>query len=302
VESLVDYLHRVVQYDDMGWVVVELLSIGLVVYWVVNFLEGTRGERLFRGIIFVLIICIVVPIILRLAEDRLPLVRVQILFKPFLIGLLIVAVAAFQPELRRVLMRLGRPRIWSGASQQLSETIDEVIKAAVQLSGTRTGAIVVVEGHVALGEFIETGVRIDALVTADLLKTVFYPGTSLHDMAVVIRDDRIIAARVQLPLAEAGTLKTIVEGHSVTAITHEGQLGSRHRAAVGITMGSDAICLVVSEETGSISIAKDGKLNRNMTEPQLRSHLLGTLTQVETTGLKRWLEALTKRHRLSENA
>jgi len=282
-------------------VVVELLSIGLVVYWIVNFLEGTRGERLFRGIIFILIICIVVPIVLRLAEERLPLVRVQILFKPFLIGLLIVAVAAFQPELRRVLMRLGRPRIWSGVSQQLSETIDEIIKAAVQLSSTRTGAIVVIEGHVALGEFIETGVRMDALVTADLLKTIFYPGTSLHDMAVVVRDDRIIAARVQLPLAEAGTLKTIVEGHSVTAITHEGQLGSRHRAAVGITTGSDAICVVVSEETGSVSIAKDGKLNRNMTESQLRSHLVGTLTQVETTGLKRWLEGLTKRHRLSEN-
>ena len=301
MESLVDYLHRVVQYN-IGWVVVELLSIGMVVYWIVNFLEGTRGERLFRGIIFILIICIVVPIVLRLAEDRLPLVRVQILFKPFLIGLLIVAVAAFQPELRRVLMRLGRPRIWSGVSQQLSETIDEIIKAAVQLSGTRTGAIIVIEGHVALGEFIETGVRMDALVTVDLLKTIFYPGTTLHDMAVVIRDDRIIAARVQLPLAEAGTLKTIVEGHSVTAITHEGQLGSRHRAAVGITMGSDAICLVVSEETGSISIAKDGKLNRNMKESQLRSHLVGTLTQVETTGLKRWLEGLAKRHRLSENA
>lgn len=300
MESLVDYLHRVVQYN-IGWVVVELLSIGLVVYWTVNFLEGTRGERLFRGIIFILIICIVVPIVLRLAEDRLPLVRVQILFKPFLIGLLIVAVAAFQPELRRVLMRLGRPRIWSGVSQQLSETIDEIIKAAVQLSGTRTGAIVVIEGHVALGEFIETGVRMDALVTADLLKTIFYPGTCLHDMAVIIRDDRIIAARVQLPLAEAGTLKTIVEGHSVTAITHEGQLGSRHRAAVGITTGSDAICLVVSEETGSISIAKDGKLNRNMAESQLRSHLVGTLTQVETTGLKRWLEGFSKRHRLSEN-
>jgi len=293
VESLVDYLHRVVQYN-IWWVVVELLSIGLVVYWIVNFLEGTRGERLFRGIIFILIICIVVPVVLRLAGERLPLVRVQILFKPFLIGLLIVAVAAFQPELRRVLIRLGRPRIWSGVSPQLSETIDEIIAAAIQLSGTRTGAIIVIEGHVALGEFVETGIRMDALVTADLLRTIFHPGTALHDMAVVVRDDRIIAARVQLPLAEAGTLKTIVEGHSVTAITHEGQLGSRHRAAVGITMGSDAICLVVSEETGAISIAKDGKLNRNITESQLRSHLVGTLTQAEATGLKRWLGGLAK--------
>ena len=293
MESLVDYLHRVVQYN-IGWVVVELLAIGLVVYWIVNFLEGTRGERLFRGIIFILIICIVVPIVLRLAEERVPLVRVQVLFKPFLIGLLIVAVAAFQPELRRVLIRIGRPRIWSGVSPQLSETIDEIIKAAILLSSTRTGAIIVIEGHVALGEFIETGVRLDALVTSDLIKTIFHPGTALHDMAVVVRDDRMIAARVQLPLAEAGTLKSIVEGHSVTAITHEGQLGSRHRAAVGITTGSDALCLVVSEETGAISIAKDGKLNRNITESQLRSHLLGSLAPGESSGWRRWLGGLAK--------
>jgi len=134
----------------------------------------------------------------------------------------------------------------------------------------------------------------DALVTADLLKTIFYPGTPLHDMAVVVRDDRIIAARVQLPLAEAGTLKTIVEGQSVTAITHEGQLGSRHRASVGITLGSDAMCLVVSEETGAISIAKDGKLNRNMTESQLRAHLIGTLASSESGGWSRWLGGLAR--------
>ena len=113
-------------------------------------------------------------------------------------------------------------------------------------------------------------------------------------MAVVIREDRMIAARVQLPLAEAGTLKTIVEGQSVTAITHEGQLGSRHRAAVGITMGSDALCLVVSEETGAISVAKDGKLNRNITESQLRTHLVGKLATGELTGWRRWLGGFTK--------
>lgn len=290
MESLVDYLHRVAQYN-VGWVVVELLSIGLVVHWVVNFLEGTRGERLFRGIVFILIICIVVPVVLGLAGDRLPLVRVQILFKPFIIGFLIVAVAAFQPELRRVLIRIGRPRIWSGVSEQLSEAVDEISAAAIQLAGTRTGAIIVLEGHVALGEFVETGVRMDALVSADLIKTIFHAGTPLHDMALVVRDDRIVAARVQLPLAEAGTLKTIVEGDSVRAITHEGQLGSRHRAAVGITMGSDAICLVVSEETGAISIAKDGKLNRNLTESQVHDHLIGMLTPREASGWRRWLGA-----------
>jgi len=171
-----------------------------------------------------------------------------------------VAVAAFQPEIRRVLIQIGQPRIWTGPSHQVSRTVEELISAVTQLSAARIGAIIVLEQEVALGEFIETGSRLDARVTADLLKSIFYPGTALHDMAVVIRDDRIVAARVQLPLAEAGSMAGI-------------ELGSRHRAAIGITAGSDALCLVVSEETGSISVALKGKLDRNVTEAEIRSYL-----------------------------
>jgi diadenylate cyclase len=140
-----------------------------------------------------------------------------------------------------------------------------LITAVTELSAARIGAIIVLERQVALGEFIETGVRLDARVTADLLKTIFYPGTALHDMAVVIRADRIIAARVQLPLAEAGAMDGI-------------ELGSRHRAALGVTAGSDATCLVVSEETGAISVARNGRLVRNVTEAQIRSYLTSTMT------------------------
>jgi len=262
VDALVDYFNRIAGYQ--WWVVgVELLLIGLVVWWVVDFLEGTRGERLFRGVIFILVAGVLV---LNLVVERLPFDRLQYLYKGFLIAVLIVAVAAFQPEIRRVLIRIGQPRILTGASHQLSRTIEELISAVTQLSAARIGAIIVLERQVALGEFIETGVRLDARVTADLVKTVFYPGTSLHDMALVIRADRIVAARVQLPLAEAGTVDGV-------------ELGSRHRAALGITAGSDATCLVVSEETGAISIAQNGRLTRNVTESQIRTALADSVSE-----------------------
>lgn len=259
MDTFVDYFNRVLHYQ-LWVVVVELLLIGLVVWWVVNFLEGTRGERLFRGVIFILVAGV---LILNLVVQRLPFDRLQYLYKGFLIAVLIVAVAGFQPEIRRVLIQIGQPRIWTGSSHQISRTVEELVTAVTELSAARIGAIIVIERQVALGEFVETGVRLDSRVTTELLKTIFYPGTPLHDMAVVIRGDRIVAASVQLPLAEAGTTQGV-------------ELGSRHRAAVGITVGSDAMCLVVSEETGAISVARDGQLLRNLTESQVRSHLTGT--------------------------
>ena len=262
METLIDYFGRVAGYD--WWrVAIELFFIGLIVYWAVDFLEGTRGERLFRGVIFILIAGV---LILNLVIEQFGFERLEYLYKGFLIAVLIIAVAAFQPEIRRALMRIGEPRFWAGSSQQLSRTIEEIITAGTELSAARAGAIIVIEGRVALGEFIETGVRIDAKVTAELLKTIFHPGSALHDMAVIIRGDRVIAARVQLPLAEAGSIDGV-------------ELGSRHRAAIGITAGSDPTCLVVSEENGIISLAENGKLTRKISESGLRSHLSSTMVE-----------------------
>ena len=259
--TLIDYFSRVASHG--GWVVaIELFLIGLVVYWAVDFLEGTRGERLFRGVIFILIAGF---LILKLLVGQFPFERLQYLYNGFLIGVLIIAVAAFQPEIRRALMRIGRPRFWAGSSQQLSRTVEELITAATELSAAGTGAIIVIEKRVALGEFIEMGVRVEGRVTAELLKTIFHPGTALHDMAVIVRGDRVVAARVQLPLAEAGSVDGI-------------ELGSRHRAAIGITAGSDAVCLVVSEETGIITFARGGKLTRNVKESELREYLAGAIS------------------------
>ncbi|UCE99021.1 MAG: diadenylate cyclase CdaA [Planctomycetota bacterium] len=263
MEILVDYFRRVGMYE--WWVVaIELLLIGLVVYWAVDFLEGTRGERLFRGVIFILIAGF---LILKLVVGQFAFERLQYLYNGFLIAVLIIAVAAFQPEIRRALIRIGRARFLASPSLQLARTAEQIINTVTELAASKIGAIIVIEKRVALGEFIETGVQIDAKVTAELLKSIFRPGTDLHDMAVIVRGDRIAAAKVQLPLAEAGSVDGFI-------------LGSRHRAAIGITTGSDATCLVVSEETGSISIAQTGKLIRNVSESQLRLHLTSTMDEM----------------------
>ncbi len=261
METLIDYFIRVASYD--WWIVaIELILIGLVVYWAVDFLEGTRGERLFRGVIFILIVGFLA---LKLVVGQFAFERLQYLYNGFLIAVLIIAVAAFQPEVRRALMRIGQSSFWSSSSHQLSRTVEELVSAVTGLSSRRIGAIIVIERRVALGEFIETGVRLDARVTAELLKTIFQPGTALHDMAVIIRGDRVVAARVQLPLAE-------------DAGVGGADLGSRHRAAIGITTGSDSVCLVVSEETGTISFVENGKLNRIVDEAGLKRRLANILT------------------------
>lgn len=266
MESLFDYFQRIAMYD--WWVVaIELILIGMVVYWAVNFLEGTRGERLFRGVIFILIAGM---LILNLLVEKFQFPRLQFLYSGFLIFVLIVAVAAFQPEIRRALIRIGQPSFMATSSQKVARSIEEIIDALTKLSKSKIGAIIVIEKKVALGEFIETGTKIDATVSSELLRTIFRPETALHDMAVVIRNERIIAARVQLPLAEAAT----ADGF---------ELGSRHRAALGISTGSDAICLVVSEETGIISVAQDGKLTRNTDDSQIRKFLSNTMQQATAT-------------------
>jgi diadenylate cyclase len=271
VDTLIDYFNRVARYD--WWVVViELFLIGLIVYWAIDFLEGTRGERLFHGVLFILIAGF---LILKLVVGRFAFERLQYLYNGFLIAVLIIAVTAFQPEIRGALIRIGRARFLTRSSHLLSRTAEEIITAITALAASKTGAIIVIEKKVALGEFIETGIELDARVTSELLKTIFYPDTPLHDMAVIIRGDRVVAAGVQLPLAETGSINGV-------------ELGSRHRAAIGITTGSDAICLVVSEETGTISLAQNGSLTRDISESDLRKHLISAMDEIAPIADRFW--------------
>lgn len=264
-------------------VAAELLLIGIFVYAIITFLEGTRGERLFRGMIFVLVAS---SLLLNLVVKTFEMDRIDYLYDGFLIAILVIAVAAFQPEIRRGLIRIGQTRFFASSPQQLTRSVEEIITAVSQMAAERAGAIIVIPQQVGLGEFIETGVRVDAKVTSELIRTIFHEGTVLHDMAIVIQADRIVAARVQLPLAEARR--------------KFGQLGSRHRAAIGVTNSSDAVVIVVSEETGIVSVATEGNLTRNVSEAQLRRHL--TTALVETVPVLEKLGNLTRKKTKEDKA
>ncbi|MHC5157885.1 MAG: diadenylate cyclase CdaA [Planctomycetota bacterium] len=274
MRAILEYILNIPFYEQLI-VAAELLLIGLFVYAIITFLEGTRGERLFRGMIFVLVAG---SLVLNLVVNTFGMDRIAYLYNGFLIATLIIAVVAFQPEIRRGLIRIGQARFFASSPQQLSRSVEEIITAVSQMAAEKTGAIIVIPQQVALGEFIETGVRVDAKVTSELIQTMFHEGTVLHDMAMVIQADRIVAARVQLPLAEASS--------------KFGQLGSRHRAAIGVTTTSDAVVIVVSEETGIVSVAMDGNLIRNVSEAQLRRHL--TTALVETTPILEKLGKMTQ--------
>lgn len=282
MNAILEYILNIGLYDRLI-VVVELLMIGIFVYAIITFLEGTRGERLFRGIIFVLVVGLLV---LNLVAKTSGMDRIAYLYNGFLIGILIIAVTAFQPEIRRGLIRIGQARFFVSSPQQLSRSVEEIITAVSQMAAERTGAIIVIPQQVPLGEFIETGVRVDAKVTSELIRTIFHGGTVLHDMAMVIQADRIVATRVQLPLAEASSKFE--------------RLGSRHRAAIGVTASSDAVVIVVSEETGIVSVAMEGNLIRNVSEAQLRRHL--TTALVEATPVLEKLGKLARTETKEDSA
>jgi diadenylate cyclase len=242
-------------------VALELLLIGIVVYWIARFLQGTRGARLLRGIAFVLA---VLYLIVKLAAAQFELYRIEFLFRQFLAVAYIAVIVVFQPELRRALMRLGETRLFRGWGNQVSEEIDQLVEAATFCSKRKIGALIAIERDVPLGGVAESATRINADLSSALLNTIFWPNSPLHDLGVIVGQGKVLYAGVQFPLAEEGTL--------------ERELGSRHRAAVGLSSETDAVVLVVSEETGDVSIAERGVLMRKLTPDALRgmlSELLG---------------------------
>lgn len=252
-----DFLRALSAYSWWS-VAIEWLIIGTVLYWIMRFLRGTRGARLLRGIALFLIGLYALVSFL----DRLGLERVAFLYREFLSIAALAVIVVFQPELRRALMRLGETRLFRGWSGQVNEDIAQLVEAATFCSKRKIGALIAVERDVGLGGVAETATRINADLSAELLETIFWPNSPLHDLGVVISQGKVAYAGVQFPLAEEGTL--------------ERELGSRHRAAVGLSNESDAVIIVVSEETGDISIAERGVLMRKLTPDALRG-MLGEL-------------------------
>jgi diadenylate cyclase len=256
--DLINFAHELGSYP--WWQVgIEMLIIGTVVYFALRFLQGTRGARMLKGVAFILI---TLYIIVRLFGQRFDLARIEFLYSKFLLFLSFAIVIVFQPELRRALMRVGETQLFRSSRSRIASEIDILVESAIYLSKRRCGALIAVErGTSIVGATGENGTHLDAELSADLLNTLFYPGSPLHDLGVVITNGRIAYAAVQFPLAEAGDLA-------------ERELGSRHRAAVGMSQESDAVLLVVSEETGDISVAEKGQLYRKLNEESLRD-LLG---------------------------
>jgi diadenylate cyclase len=262
-------IDQIVSYFQYLWgtyrsvsVLIELAMIGFVVYSVTRFLRGTGGERLLKG----LVVVVLGFWILSALTVVLDLERIRFLFQYFLVGVLAVAAIAFQPELRRGLMRLGGATFSRTSVPHMAQVIEQVVDATAVMAKAKIGAIIAFEREVGLADLVASGTPLDGEVTADLLRTIFWPGSPLHDMGVVVRGGKVAAAGVQFPLAEYGEFDRL--------------LGSRHRAAIGLSKESDAVILVISEETGAISLATDGKLNRFLTLEQLRHQLRALMLPV----------------------
>lgn len=264
MNSLQDILLTFTRLDD-PIAVIDILLVTALIYGLLYLMRGTPAVQLARGII-------VLFIGLYFLISVLPLPAFRWVVTQSIPVLLIAVPVIFQPEIRRGLERLGRTRFlfsWSSAQSDMTRAVQQVARAAKRLSERRHGALIVFERSTGLQELIETGIQIDSSVNAELLLTIFYPKTALHDGAVIIQDDRIMAAACVLPLADD---------------VPDQQMGTRHRAALGVTQESDALVVVVSEETGIISLAYSGRIIRNLDEGRLTRLLLAFYEPASSRG------------------
>ena len=235
---------------------VDVLAVAIVVYNLLLLIRGTRAVQVLLGIAFLNGVYYVA----RLAN----LPTLKAILESLLILLPFATIVLFQHEIRRALANFGRNPLLGMSKQQKAEAaFHEIALAASAMAARRIGALIVLQRLEGLRAFIENGIALDALVTYDLLINIFTPGTPLHDGAVIVEEDRIAAAACFLPLSFNPALST--------------ELGTRHRAALGISEETDAVAVVVSEETGVVSLAFDGKLTRNLDAKGLRNLLYKTL-------------------------
>ncbi|OQA41696.1 MAG: DNA integrity scanning protein DisA [Chloroflexi bacterium ADurb.Bin325] len=261
LEQLVGLVERIVTevsstvIPQFTWVsLVDILLVALIFYGLFRLFQGTQAVALLRGIL-------VVALVFVLAASR--FTAFGWVMRNTLPIILVAIPVIFQPELRRALEHLGRtaPAIVGrgGRETATQRAIHEIVLAVETLARERTGALLVLEGDTGLEEYIESGERVDAGISARLLLTIFFPGTPLHDGAVIIRGDRIVAAACVLPLTQRDL--------------GDGSLGTRHRAAVGVTEQNDALVIIVSEETGIISLTRSGRIARRLDGQRLRTIL-----------------------------
>ena len=254
--------------------IIEIILLAVIIYQILKWFKNTRAWSLFKGII-VIVVFVLMAYLLNMT------IILWIFTKTFNV-IIIALFIVFQPELRRALEQLGRRNLILsiiGSNDYEDDAIshekrnNEIVKATFEMSKTMTGALIVVEHEVLLSEYERTGITLDSLISSQLLINIFEHNTPLHDGAVFIRKNRIIAATCYLPLSDNMELSK--------------SLGTRHRAALGISEVSDSLTIVVSEETGKVSIAKDGKLIQGIDSEELKAQLKKTRTNPEAGKLKR---------------
>ena len=260
--------------------VLDIIIVAYLVYKILGFIQETRAQQLVRGLVVLGIVFFL--------SDFLKLYLLNWLLRNFVTMGLFALIVLFQPELRRGLEQLGRRNIVSGQFRSLDkenaiEVVKEIVAAVDDFSATRTGALIVFERETMLNDIIETGTIVDARISVRLLGNLFYEGSPLHDGAVIIRGDRIHAASCVLPLTEKKNIGR--------------NLGTRHRAGLGVSEVSDALVIVVSEETGVISVAEDGNFRRFMDLKSVEKILLGVYMPQEETFRERMTRTLQHRRK-----
>ena len=246
----------IARLPEFTWIdVLDILIVGFIIYELLQFIRGTHAVQMALGG--------VVLVVFYWFSQLFNLETVNWILRTFLPYVVFGVIVVFQAEIRKVLAHLGKTPLLGFSKQRTEEVIDEVVLASTTLAAQRTGAIIVIERDMGLRSYIETGIGLDALVTYDLLISIFNPGTPLHDGAVIIQGNRLAAAACFLPLTVNPELSR--------------QLGSRHRAAIGLTEDTDAVVVVVSEETGTISLVYGGRIRRDFDGASLKQALLDLL-------------------------
>ncbi len=253
---------------QQGWrPVLEILILAAGIFWAFRFIRGTRGGQMVTGLLALLLS---LTIITRVLDLKVLNVLMNQMFGVLALSLVVI----FQPELRRMLAELGTLSVFNNAQQQ-RESIEDIVQTADRLSPVHIGALIALERNQPLSEVVEGGVPINAELTPEMLETIFFPNNAIHDGGVVIRDNRILRAACIFPLTSRTDLSK--------------SLGTRHRAALGLSEETDAIVVVISEETGAISYARRGQLTSHVTVEELRAFLSAEMvTRLQPKGWAGW--------------
>lgn len=252
----------------------DILLVWFIIYKLFNIIRGTKAIQLLKGIFVIVVI--------RSLASLLGLNTLQWLTEQVMTWGVLAIIIIFQPELRRALEQLGRGKLFSRnilpEDNDQEHLVDEIVKASAYMAKRRIGALISIERETGLGDYIETGIPLEAHISSELLINIFIPNTPLHDGAVILQDNRVEAAACYLPLSESPFISK--------------ELGTRHRAAIGISEVTDCLTIVISEETGSVSLTKSGELYRNLDQETFRKMLLEELamdkSKITSSGILNW--------------